>query len=1450
MQVTKSSQHCSSILEQETRNNDVTGGTTVSHPQVIWIPRSSRPENPSWLSTYKITVPEETEPVLSVDNPGDSGIAEARSASVSDESGCHESSVAETSITQKEKQSEEEQETAATVSSKETKETKETRLVLSIASQSNFKIEKTRPVPIPDEFLHFKRNLDDISTLYKGDNFAEAKENAIAIVKTLAEKPRAEQLIRYLNSVIFLCHVMQDMTFCHNLPAKNSADFIHWMLTIAEAARQESDDLPASSKLMLFCLRWAADAGDQGARQCLVKALLFRQLCPDMPSPDVHFFPAEALDHLANMARDDTQLPMPENDQEKVINRMVELIKLRNTANHDSSKKELIDFLRNHSHPEIQLLIPLIYTSEVFGPPEYNKAREYLEPFPVPDAEESVSSSINDVCQFWQLMCDTDPHTHHEASTVEALHQLAQKGFLAAIHLLSELSRVRENIPLSCVSTFIRSPEPCFLEYSCLIHSLCKFYFEKTRQQGSASEQGVQERDKEMSGNVKGFLLNARIQGDPRIRDHIIWPEFRKIFNKENLRKAGRESVPPLPEAIIQILQNSQYTQDPAALIYIHCAQVLRHGNADEKLIELAERKDTLSTCFHMLMMSDATEEMDNVVLANKLLDIPHIKARDFRPWRDHHGFSDFIKNLRLCAPLCQAPGSCNRLCLDLLNLMGRRKKDDKDRVAVFNSLALEKLRQGNIEEANCYYKQAWELKDDPSNQGALVHSVNPYSYRVVRPDLPECYYQLSSIQVESSHPMEVRCRFNRSLSVWKNMQENKDPSLWDAWAAMARSFIMDSHWHISPEMCQILIYNSTVAITKQYDLSLELVLAASKQLRSMASNIANKYQLEGRPDFAELITDVRKLEEVISNQTLPHMKAGNTDEMARLPSIKSANFYAVQHHVLDKVQKAESIEDIIWHMKKVTVGHDFDPATLIRLLVPWFDSEWVLPEHVDDVFDILSLLQKKLDEYYHALPKLKINSKCRLMVAMHMYCHGFVGNTNQTMKRIIERMDDQKTALIIKYPWYVMKNIVDLGDKFNDKKEYDVLFWATLAHKSPREFNAFLINAIESYHPRLILKLFNKLFTKEKCISKLKQLQAEYGRFGYILELISYQIEGLKEKVLPFLKENMKKKALSMKQKVQLLWYACESSLISDKTSIKQVVKLIRNLSDPDRYFIQALLGDLKNVNRLIAIMAYAQMGAIFDFKNIFSLEKFQKEELGFRLLPINRTQAADMWVTSNSTYPLAMLTWHHNTQPSQTETIDVGQTLQRAAENGEVKAQCELIHWLLEQQRDRKKISPELKRKACRFVHLPHPMAGAETLLYQGITQYLGFGCEPDIITGKQKIQKALDKDPLIVALRLYDLKQQRLFTLPDNSTDYLWCYAQALSERNKDPYNRRDNYFNNLLLSYGNDALQKLLASLHDKTESDSSNKSIYQQAAHRLGEWLGQWSGGAASPAKAS
>ena len=80
-----------------------------------------------------------------------------------------------------------------------------------------------------------------------------------------------------------------------------------------------------------------------------------------------------------------------------------------------------------------------------------------------------------------------------------------------------------------------------------------------------------------------------------------------------------------------------------------------------------------------------------------------------------------------------------------------------------------------------------------------------------------------------------------------------------------------------------------------------------------------------------------------------------------------------------------------------------------------------------------------------------------------------------------------------------------------------------------------------------------------------------------------------------------------------------------------------------------------------------------------------------------------------------------------------------------------------------------------------------------------------------------------------------------MPNEEHDYLLLYAKALSVYRKDPYNRRDNYFNNLLLCYGSNKIQQLIVNLRHRENEDTATQPTFKSAADKLQLWLNQWLG---------
>ena len=1315
----------------------------------------------------------------------------------------------------------------------------EIRPILSVFNRSGFKLRNPELESIPDALIKDKDQIAKISELYRRNAFVEARELAVKFVDAVPAGPEYNDFIQYLNNVIFFCCIMQDMTSCTHLPTTNSEEFINWLLNIADLSDNAIADFSAKRSVLLYCWRWAADAGSLKANYLLAKALLFSESCHDATSKNVRFFPVEALKYLARMARDGIQLPVPTNNHEVAINRMVELIRLRNTVNFDYEKEKLIDFFWNQSCPEIQLLIPFIYTNEDFGTPDYDKARGAIKKFHECFKENRPDSFCYNVYQFWKAACSLS-HDDSRKSAMNKLYKLGESGSLAAIYCLSELSLDQRDMPFKYVGPFISQKDLNILEYPLLAYSLYRNYLLKCSDGKEESTKNTT-----MQSNADALIRSSVRRGDSEIRDILLYSGFSALMSEENLQKIGK--IPISNEdvkVIVRVLHDSRYTQDPAVLVYLHYVQVLVGVEDKQNLIEKAEQKDALSTYFHMLVMSDATVTMDNTILVDKLLSIIGTDVEDLLVWKKHLGFAAFRRQLLLCAPICQEPERCILLCLKLLRAVvdESNESDTKELMTLLIYLGKEKALQDEPEEAIEFYRQACELDMRLSKRAMIGPFTVPKDYRVRRSGLPEYYQQLLSLRVDSNHSLKVQCRFNRLMSVWEQMQENKDPSLWDAWVQKACKFISHSHRLINPEMFQKLIERCRIAIDKQDTLSTELVSATSMHLLNLifTAFTAAKNCTDEKPLPPTTTAHPSEMEQPLPERPSPLLEApSDTDKIAQLPNPGFARCgYTEHHHIIPRIQAAKSIEEVIKHFKTLSIDQQFDPTVLVRLVTPLVKSVST-KEHILDVVNILTLLQDKMSNRSETVEEITTDLECCLVWAMDKYFRNFVGNVDQSMNGLIEMMEERKAALFIRRP----KLMLEIQENLLDIDDYKVFSWANKSDTSLEkfDFNYFIANA-GLYHPRILLKIFSQIGDREReqCISKLQDIQEKNESSSHFTEFFIYQISGQKEKARLFLNDILKKRTIDDKGKAILLWYAYESSLITDDLLTKGIKYLDRR--SPWCRFLAFLLEDVKHA---------VPMSKHRFFSQIKLLDRHCQEAAGFKRFSLARLDdAADLWAECQSAYYLAMLAWHHGVQPRE-QTVDVEQQLLMAAGSQEkVKARCELIHWLLKRENDGEEVDFLLKCKACCFVHIPSPMAGAESVLYQGITQYLGFGCKPDPAAGEKRIQEALDKDPLVVALRLYDLKEQGVFILPNDSTDYLWCYAQALSKRDKDPFNRRDNYFNNLLLNYGSEALQKLLTSLHGKAESDPSNKLVYQQAANRLEEWLGQWSEGITSQASAS
>ena len=403
--------------------------------------------------------------------------------------------------------------------------------VLPIVGESGFKITKNRPEPIPDRLVIYENTVLEISECYKCGKFDAALRKASMLLEVIPRTPENNDFVQYVNTITFLCHIMKDMSLCLHLPANDSEEFINWQLRIADLASKETTDLPASSKLVLYNLRWAADAGNLEARRWLAKAMLFAGACRGMPSTNIHFFPVEALEHLEHMARSGAPLPAAENDQDLAINKMVELIKLRNAneRERDRIRDELVDFLCKQPDPEMQIVVPLVYIGEPFGPLCRSKVKEFLRQFYDSCQGKEFSLYITNLYKYWGVIYSMSAKDFDMDYVVKEFNKLARDGLLVALYQLSELFIERGSRLFEYIKQFIECPDPVFLEYPYLTHSLYNCYSVSVDSFGVSSK--TSESDKQKQSPCKRAVKKKRQHAQPKGATELA------DCNKEQLRK-------------------------------------------------------------------------------------------------------------------------------------------------------------------------------------------------------------------------------------------------------------------------------------------------------------------------------------------------------------------------------------------------------------------------------------------------------------------------------------------------------------------------------------------------------------------------------------------------------------------------------------------------------------------------------------------------------------------------------------------------------------------------------------------------------------------------------------------------------------------------------------------------------------------------------------------------
>ncbi len=904
--------------------------------------------------------------------------------------------------------------------------------ILQVNPNDDF-IERVPNVPqLSKEYSHYGAKLEDLHQLCVRKKTREALKACSTFSLPTEDSDSAYiEIIKFVNSIMFVSLVQhQRFDVFFQLPATNSREFINWLLDIATASSEGTKTIPASADIILFCLRWAADAGSQRARQILVKCLLFGEIDPFDPESryTFHYFPSEAVKHLMNMAMAEEQLPIAFDYHEWIINQMVGLIQSRSDL---EKKEDLAKTLLESDYPEIKLLVPLLYTNVAFGTPDVAKAEDSLNALEhqlssVPEQ----STKLQHIHQFWGIVCAMAKGPLSNDNRLK-LQDMATSHFLAAVHLLCEYCLEVKEYARDYVTPLIHKPHASYLEYPDLAYSLyCFFNWKKALQEPKKMAARYQQ---ETEMNTRRFFEHAAFNAHSGARAMRLYESFKEVCNDSNFRNIRTLAIKPVDQSAIEILHQSRFSQDVSIHAYTHCAQVLRHGIGDYRIIEQAQLRNPFLLYYFMLTLSDSTESMDSVNLVNELLNLSSDEIVFLRmQWAYRDSFFDFLERLSKYASYSKKAERCFQLKLNLIQKIAKLSSDNQ---IEYEGLAREKVLQNKPEEAAVYYEKAWDLTDPYFKQRDMKYLKEGVEedYQVIRKDLPEAYLQLNRLSAITCHPLEIRYRHQQFMELWKKIQPFQDPSLHYAWVKNVLSLITYSYVHLELIQCALLIVNCVKSTKHSEVLIRALIHSSIDTLDKLAKNFAVENPSQ---DMSVLFDGVTRMRQKMSSDTDSRNEGIAEQSMAKLPG-KYLNSHTKEHHLAQIIPSTSSADKRLSLFQSLLPDkHDFDSPTFIRMAATYFVSPE--KEHVSGIADVLHMLGKALESDVDKIKSLIMDLNCETLWALHVYIESYKGAPDKIMARIEKIKEELHLDLAMHHPESLIKTRKGRTEK--EKKLYELL--------------------------------------------------------------------------------------------------------------------------------------------------------------------------------------------------------------------------------------------------------------------------------------------------------------------------------------------------------------------------------------------------------------------------
>ncbi|MET4822352.1 hypothetical protein [Endozoicomonas lisbonensis] len=831
---------------------------------------------------------------------------------------------------------------------------------------------------------------------------------------------------------------------------------------------------------------------------------------------------------------------------------------------------------------------------------------------------------------------------------------------------------------------------------------------------------------------------------------------------------ASPDKKTELPKQASDLLQQFRFSEDPQMLVFIYLEQLMRTGEGDELLLDIAMAADPVRTCCRLLALETYSGKWSYQTLTTKLFSLINDVADLPDDWQQKKCQKALYLGL-IKSHNDHTPDS--EKYFRLASQLGHGyKKTTPDKTGIYNDLKRDYahflIQQGKPEEAEkmfLLYQKAERKRGTPDPEPDTV----PDDYSVFQKGLPDGYWQLATFAVKSGSAAETSAKYQSLLDLHQKMASDPNPAIHQKWFETCKEFLRFSGKHLTTE--QVLCLS-------------QRMVEAQKQVKAQSASLLHRSRqlIEAKAEQLALTQGSSEPLETIRNQwsqvtfpeaIRPDAAAADSHHAAqriRLPQ-ETWNSHALEHHLEAPLLAAETAEERLELLQQLLAKGQFNTPVITALALETIET--LPPERHEEALECLLQLAKRLTADVTTLKDYLHTSSCEHVQSLHVMLPERPANSGrEALELLLEEMKTSTGAENLK----PLAQALRLCVTHQETDLYDQVIMAS--EPFPEQLKSMVTSISE---PDCFLRYARHLTRKTLSDEETRALQelpdnVRFGKKAQATLLSDYvQGKGSRTQILNAV-ANTK---IFEDYRVDLLAMGLEAGIISAE-DVRQNAGLFAEGSD------------CRTILYALSATTTDELKDYYDKLNASTLLNKECNDryfaaLGFKSLKMGDFRLAyDCFKSGKCNYGMAMLAWKYG-MGSQTGETDgqadsqIASQLELAASAANTDAQCRLIDRILESDQA---VSPLLRKRACRYLFSPVVVPSSERLFYQGVVEHLGIadasGEQADETAGLAKIHEALDSDSPIPALRLVQLTENGTLPQATTGTNGLLLFARKLN------------------------------------------------------------------------